>query len=84
MPHRTLNEEYLKNRTPPRRSIQAEDYKTYVLYSLLGLGAATGLTILGVKLVQKTRTKSAERDSMDFGSAASFAKRLKMAFDNDG
>src|SRR5688500_6954661 len=66
---------------------QAEDFRTYVLYSILGVGAAAGLTFLGVTLVKKTREKTlrtnAERNSLDPGEADNLAKRLKMAFDND-
>jgi hypothetical protein len=74
---------------PPYRSnsTQASDFRTYVLYSILGLGTAAGLTYLGVKVVKKamqdSRRANAERDSLDPGAAANMAKRLKMAFEND-
>ena len=69
------------------RSAKAEDYKTYVLYSVLGLGTAVGLTFLGLRLVKKSREEykrtNADRNSLDPGEAANLARRLKMAFEND-
>lgn len=58
--------------------------KETVLYGLLGLAAAGGLFFLGRKVYHTLVSGAEERKSMDTDSAAAFAKRIRMAFDNDG
>jgi hypothetical protein len=65
------------------RHTGTDDFKNVVIYSVLGLGAATGLFFLARHFYNKTRKNSAEKKSLDEGSPATFAKQLKMAFDND-
>lgn len=60
-----------------------QNLKTVVIYSTLGLGTATGLFFLGRHLYKKTRANLSERNSLEEGDPATFAKQLKMAFDND-
>jgi hypothetical protein len=59
------------------------DFKTLVVYSTLGLGSATGLFLLGRYFIKKAQANAAERNSLTEGDPASYAKQLKMAFDND-
>jgi hypothetical protein len=60
-----------------------QNLKTIVIYSTLGAGTATGLFLLGRHLYKKTVTNRSQNDSMEEGDPATFAKQLKMAFDND-
>lgn len=60
-----------------------QNLKVMVIYSTLGLGTATGLFLLGRHLYKKTRTNISQRNSLEVGDPATFAKQLKMAFDND-
>lgn len=60
-----------------------QNLKTVVIYSTLGLGTATGLFFLGRHLYKKTRANISQKHSLEVGDPATFAKQLKMAFDND-
>ena len=60
-----------------------QNLKIVVIYSTLGLGTATGLFLLGRHLYKKTKANISQRNSLEVGDPATFAKQLKMAFDND-
>jgi hypothetical protein len=60
-----------------------QNLKTVVVYSTLGIGTATGLFFLARHFYKKVRTNQSERHSLEEGDPATFAKQLKMAFDND-
>lgn len=60
-----------------------QNLKTIVIYSTLGAGTATGLFLLGRHLYKKTVANRSQNDSMEEGDPSTFAKQLKMAFDND-
>jgi len=62
---------------------QIRNFKTVVIYSALGVGTVTGLFILGRHFIKKTRSNLSEKKSLDEGDPATYAKQLKMAFDND-
>lgn len=58
--------------------------KEKLVYSAVGIIVTGGLVYFGRKIVLGMRANSEERKSMDENSTAAFAKRIKMAFDNDG
>jgi hypothetical protein len=60
-----------------------EHLKTVVIYSTLGLGTATGLFFLARHFYKKTSANVSQKHSLEIGDPATFAKQLKMAFDND-
>jgi Annexin len=60
-----------------------QNFKTIVIYSAVGLGTATGLFFLGRHFINKVQANQSQKDSLDEGDPATFAKQLKMAFDND-
>jgi hypothetical protein len=60
-----------------------QNMKTVVIYSTLGLGTATGLFFLARHFYKQTRANLSERRSLEEGDPATFAKQLKMAFEND-
>lgn len=60
-----------------------QNLKTTVIYSSLGLGTATGLFFLARHFYKKTRANVSQRHSLEVGDPATYAKQLKMAFDND-
>lgn len=60
-----------------------QQFKTIVTYSAFGLGTATGLFFLGRYFVNRIRTNSIGRHSLDEGDPATYARQLKLAFDND-
>lgn len=66
-----------------REEQKLQNLKTIVIYSILGAGSATGLFLLGRHIYKKTVANRSQSDSMDEGDPATFAKQLKMAFDND-
>lgn len=60
-----------------------ENLKVIVIYGTAGL-IVTGGAVIGIRyLIRKGRQNAVSRDTLDYGSAASFAARLKMAFEND-
>jgi len=60
-----------------------QNLKSVVLYSTLGIGTATGLFFLARHFYKKTRANISQKNSLEVGDPATFAKQLKMAFDND-
>lgn len=64
-------------------SKKIQDYKTLVIYSTLGVGTAAGLFFLGRHFIKKIQANRSQNRSLDEGDPATFAKQLKMAFDND-
>lgn len=60
-----------------------QNLKTVVVYSTLGLGSATGLFFLARHFYKKTRSNVSQKHSLEEGDPATFAKQIKMAFDND-
>jgi hypothetical protein len=60
-----------------------QNLKTIVVYSTLGVGTATGLFFLARHFYKTTRANLSERSSLEEGDPATFAKQLKMAFEND-
>lgn len=66
---------------PDEQKIQ--NLKTVVIYSVLGAGTATGLFLLARKMIKKAISNNTEKHSLDEGDPATYAKQLKMAFDND-
>jgi hypothetical protein len=55
-----------------------------ILYSLIGLGIVGGGVFFGRKLVLKKVANKEEKKSFEDGTPATYAKQIKMAFDNDG
>ncbi len=53
-------------------------------YGLIGVIVLGGAAILVSSMIRKSRANVEERKTMEDGSAATFAKQLKMAFENDG
>ena len=60
-----------------------QNLKSIVIYSTLGLGTVTGLFFLARYFYKKTRANVSQRRSLEVGDPATFARQLKMAFDND-
>jgi hypothetical protein len=63
--------------------VKSTQLKTTVIYSALGLGTATGLFFLVRHFYKKSRANISQKRSLETGDPATFAKQLKMAFDND-
>ena len=60
-----------------------QNFKTVVIYSTLGLGSATGLFFLARHFYKMARANVSQKHSLQEGDPATFAKQIKMAFDND-
>ncbi len=58
--------------------------KEKILYSLIGLGIVGGGVFFGRKLVVKSVANREEKKSFEDGTPATYAKQIKMAFENDG
>jgi hypothetical protein len=67
-------------------SVQSSELTTRekIQYSLIGLAVLGGAAILINSLIKKSKSNLEERLTLEDGSAATFAKQLKMAFENDG
>lgn len=57
--------------------------KETITYSILGVVVLGGSFFVGRSLVRKARSNNEERKTYEEGNEATFAKQLKMAFDND-
>jgi hypothetical protein len=66
-----------------RRKAAVQDYKSVVIYSTLGLAALTGAFLTARHFINKTKANKVEKDSLNEGDPATYAKQLKMAFEND-
>lgn len=64
-------------------SAAMSDYKTAVIYSLIGLGAIGGVVYAGHRMIRQAQINRQERNSTIEGNPATYAKQFKMAFDND-
>jgi hypothetical protein len=60
-----------------------QNLKTVVIYSSLGVGTATGMLLLVRHFYKKALANRSEKNSLEEGDPATFAKQLKMAFEND-
>ena len=58
--------------------------KEKILYSLIGLGIVGGGVFFGRKLVLRSVANREENKSFEDGTPATYAKQIKMAFENDG
>lgn len=58
--------------------------KEKVVYGLLGLAGVGGTIWLGRKIILNALANKEENKSFEDGSAATIAKQIKMAFENDG
>ncbi len=58
--------------------------KEKVVYSLLTAAGITGLVVLGKKMIQNGISNIAHSKSFQDGAPETYAKQIKMAFDNDG
>ncbi len=58
--------------------------KEKIQYGLIGLIVLGGAVLIGRKMILRSVANSEELKTFESGSAASFAKQIKMAFDNDG
>lgn len=65
------------------RDDSLRDLKTIAVYSALGLGTATGFLLLIRHFYKKARKNVVEKRSLTDGDPATYARQLKMAFDND-
>lgn len=59
------------------------DYQTYVTTSVLALGAGAGVYFLVRGKVKEAQIANVQETGLQAGTASNWAKRLKMAFDND-
>ncbi len=59
------------------------DFRTVILFGSLGIGTVTGLFFLGRHFIHKKAVKHTEKHSAEEGNPATYAKQLRMAFQND-
>ncbi len=64
---------------------EEEDFtaKEKVQYGLLGIAVVGGSFFIGRKLVRSVRSNSEEKKTYEENNPATYAKQIKMAFDND-
>lgn len=58
--------------------------KDAIIYTTIGLLATGSVIYFGRKIIQNMLSNNEERKTLDESSAAAYAKRIKMSFDNDG
>lgn len=69
---------------PTQQEKESWTLKEKILYSLLGVVAVGGTIYIGRKIILNKLANQEENKSFDDGSSATYAKQIKMAFDNDG
>ena len=57
--------------------------KEKIQYTILGVLVLGGSFFIGRKLVRKVKSNTEEKKTYEEGSSATYAKQIKMAFDND-
>lgn len=73
-------------RASTRPEVKKENFtlKEKVLYTLAGVVVLGGSFFIGRSLIRRARANSEEKKTFEEGSPPDQAKRLKMAFENDG
>jgi len=72
------------NQTQNKKSKDDLSNREIILYSMGSVLLLGGTFFIGRKLVRDTVKKHEEKNSVEDGSIGSYAKSIKMAFDNDG
>lgn len=72
------------NQTQNKKSKNGLSNREIILYSMGSVLLLGGTFLFGRKLVRDTVKKHEEKNSVEDGSIGSYAKAIKMAFDNDG
>jgi hypothetical protein len=67
-----------------RQKSEGMSLKEKVVYSLLTAAGITGLIVLGKKFIKNGISNKAHAKSFQDGAPETYAKQIKMAFDNDG
>lgn len=58
--------------------------KSKIQYSILGVAMLGGLVLLGRHFIRKVQTNQEQAKTYEEGNPATYAKQIKMAFENDG
>ena len=58
--------------------------KEKITYTILGVVVIGGSFLIGRSIVRKAKSDNEEKKTYEDGSAATYAKQIKMAFENDG
>lgn len=64
-------------------SKQVENYRNIAISALLLTGAGAGLFFLGRNIYRRVTANVSQNNSLTEGDPATYAKQLKMAFEND-
>lgn len=78
---------HIEQQVPAPVQVQEENktnIKEVVIYSAVGLLLLGGAIFIGRKLIRTSIANKEEERSLDVNSASTYAKQIKMAFDNDG
>ncbi len=62
---------------------RSDEFKTYVLWGLIGLAAAGTAGYFGYKLVRKIISNAAQNGALDTNEPAYYAKKIKAGIDNN-
>ena len=73
-----------QSNAPPLAPVTRLSVKETIQFSLMGVILVGGALIVGSKMVHKAVSGKEQRETLDEGSIATYAKQIKMAFENDG
>lgn len=83
MENTSLPEVAQQQQKEPKARITTGEVKNYALLGLIGAGVVGG-AFLGIRyMILGSKEKKTANDALNPNSAASYASRLKMAFEND-
>jgi len=74
-----------KTRKGTERNYQksVDNFKSIVLYSVLGIGTATGIILLGRRIINKSKQNKAQKSNLIKGNPSTYSTQLYMAMGNE-
>jgi|SRR6185437_449248 len=60
-----------------------DNFKSIILYSVLGIGTATGIILLGRRFINKSRQNKAQKSNLIKGNPSTYSTQLYMAMGNE-
>ena len=60
-----------------------DNFKSIVLYSVIGIGTATGIILLGRRFINKSKQNKAQKSNLIKGNPSTYSTQLYMAMGNE-
>ena len=60
-----------------------DNFKSIILYSVLGIGTATGIILIGRRFINKSKQNKAQKSNLIKGNPSTYSTQLYMAMGNE-